>query len=299
MKKMMISLIAAAGMLVNVCAAGDADVGAARQILAKNQNAVIWVSAVLKTDVSGMGAMFGHGQEQKSEALGTVIDESGLTVVSLYMLDPMSLMADMMNFGAGTGSDEQKITPSSQMSDVKMRLADGKETAAKLIFRDPDLGLAFVIPEPKEGEQAVKPTYIPLEAGAMPEVMDQIVMLNRFGKTLNRQVAAQFARLSAIITKPRTFYTLTISEPSMGAPAFSADGKLLGICTLRKMKTDGGMMDMMSGMMGGGMTPVILPTADLKELAGQALAKKDVKEEKPAATSSPDEEVKEPSPAEK
>ena len=55
---------AAAAALAGAAVAGDVE-NAARGIMAKNQNAVVWVSAVVKTEMTGLGVQMGHGREQK------------------------------------------------------------------------------------------------------------------------------------------------------------------------------------------------------------------------------------------
>src|SRR5215213_7146637 len=114
--------------------ADDAPVAAAREVFEKHQKSVVWVSAVMKMRAGGaLGGMFGR-QEQKVEAVGTVIDESGLTVLSYTMLDPSAMFnAAMQNVNVGGG--ENKVEFKTELSGVKIRLADGTEVPAKLILR--------------------------------------------------------------------------------------------------------------------------------------------------------------------
>jgi len=248
-----------------------AEIERARQILKQHQDAVIWVSAVLK--MSGFG---GRTQEQKAEAVGTVIDPSGLTVVSLSMLDPMSLVMGLAS-SMGEGLD---LNLKTQFSDVKMRLPDGTEIPATLVLKDPDLDLAFLLPEKKEGTALPKFTSIKLDGKPKAQVLDRIVMLSRHGKTLDRQPSVNLTRVSAVIRKPRTFYVVGASPMlggGLGTPAFTVGGEVLGISLMRKGPRTGGM----SSLFSGGMSAVILPAEDVREAAQQALKKKDQKAAKP------------------
>ena len=63
-----------------------------REILAKYQQAVVTVKLAIKQSIS-MGS-HDSKSESKTETTGTVIDPSGLTVVSLATTDPGSAMKD-------------------------------------------------------------------------------------------------------------------------------------------------------------------------------------------------------------
>ena len=129
--------------------ADDAQADAAREVFKKHQDAVVWVSAVIKMRGGGgpLAAMMGQ-QEQKVEAVGTVIHESGLTVVSHTNIDPTSLINSLYGDVKIPGQ-EGKIEFKSELSGVKIRLADGSETPAKVVMTDEDLDLAFILPTDK------------------------------------------------------------------------------------------------------------------------------------------------------
>jgi hypothetical protein len=78
--------------------------------------------------------------------------------------------------------------------------------------------------------------------------------------------------IGAIIEKPRRFFVLAGTAPAgMGVPAFLANGKMIGLLTLRQVETGrSGMFAMMGGTEGLGLLPVILPAADVMEIAQQA-----------------------------
>jgi hypothetical protein len=290
MKRRILPVVTRLALLVSVvlvaCAPALADepaVDTARQVFDKHQGTVVWVSAVMKMRAGGgLGAMFGR-QEQKVEAVGTVIHESGLTVLSYTQLDPTGMLNAMMaGAGGGIGGDE-KIEFKSELSGVKIRLADGTEVPAKLVLKDDDLDLAFVLPT----EKGKKLPFLKLEAkGTAPKVkaLDPIIGVWRLGQALDRQAAVGVGRVAAVVTKPRTFYVCSGVE-SLGAPAFLADGTPLGIMVFRKQSAEVNMRSMLSMGNGGGMAAVVVPAADVMEVAQQALAKKDDPAAAPGATS--------------
>ena len=103
---------------------------------AKNQDALVTVKLVVNYNIS-----FG-GQEQqkesKTEAMGTVIDPSGLTVISLTTIDPSALMKAQMR----GGQRDMKID--SEVKDAKIVLADNTEIPAQVVLRDKDLDVAYL-----------------------------------------------------------------------------------------------------------------------------------------------------------
>jgi hypothetical protein len=267
-----------AAISIVCCTLARADepaVSAARQVFDKHQNSVVWVTAVMKMRAGGaLGGMFGR-QEQKMEAVGTVIHESGLTVLSYTMIDPTAMLnAAMASAGAGGGLGEEKIEFKSELSGVKIRLGDGTEVAAKLVLKDDDLDLAFVLPTDK----GKKLPYLNLPAGAQGakiKPLDEVISVWRLGQALNRQSAVGTGRVAAVVTKPRTFYVCSGIEAGIGAPAFLGDGTPLGIMVFRKQGTESSMRGLFSMGAGNGMSTVVVPAADVMEVAQQALSKKD------------------------
>jgi len=255
----------ALAVMWSVPARADDNVESAKKILKNYGKAVVNVEAVLS--ISAEGAMAGRmgGQEQKVQINGTVLDKSGLTVVSYTSLNPTSAMKNIKV----RGSDGQPMSLSikGELSDVKIILKDGTEIPARVVLKDEDLDMAFIMPkdtietEASEQMQAVDLS----KAAAKASRLDQIVRLGRLGKTLNRELVIRLDRISAIITKPRTFYILSGAQP--GTPVFATDGKLLGIIVFHKKP---GGASASRGRAGAQGTPMVLPTKDVKKIADQA-----------------------------
>src|SRR5687768_14527092 len=118
-------LASAAALLVSLAmpsVSAQDDRAAAREIVKKWQDAVITVRVVLKMRVS-VGGREMQSMDESVEAVGTVIDQTGLTVLSLGALNPGAMMNKMLG---GGGGGQERMEFGSEPSDVKLRLSDGK-----------------------------------------------------------------------------------------------------------------------------------------------------------------------------
>jgi hypothetical protein len=232
---------------------------AARDIMKANQDAIVWVTAVVKTHYGGEG----YENEQKSEILGTVISESGLTVVSCARLDSTESFSE---YGDSLGNNgDRRYTSRSDLSDIKIVLADATEIPAKLVLKDSDLDLAFVVPD--DSTNAVAPrkfAHVTLEKATKVSIADDIVCLIRLDRSLDKQPAVSMARVVSIVRKPRMFYVGSTGL-MIGAPVFTMEGKVLGISVMRGGRGHRSYYMYM---------PVILPAEDVMEIAEQALEAK-------------------------
>ena len=260
----------AVGALLALAAAGTPvlaqdDRAAGRAIVKKWQNAIVTVRVVLKMRVS-VGGREMHSMDESVETVGTVIDPSGLTVLSLGALNPGAMMNKMMG---GGGSGQERMEFGSEPSDVKLRLSDGRELPARIVLRDEDLDLAFLRPTAKPDKPLVA---IDLADEGKPAMLDSVVVLTRLGRVGGWTPAASLQTIGAIIEKPRTFYVIeTGSAGGMGTPAFTPSGKVVGLLTMRSIQTGRtGMFSMVGGSEGLGLLPVILPAADVRDIAQQA-----------------------------
>lgn len=253
--------IAVLGCLVVLLPAayGDDVAAQGRQVIDKWQQSVVTVRLVVKMTMS-TGEEGSQEQEHKADVNGTVVDPSGLTVVSLADVDPGETYKRMMGEGA---PDEPKLNIESKVSDVKLRFADGTEVPAKVVLRDKDLDLAFVRPTEKLAQPAAA---IDLIQSATPQILDQVVSLNRLGESGDWAMAPRVDRIQAILKKPRTVYVPQDIDQT-GTPAFSLDGKIVGVTLLRLSAAPGGADEMEDFGLA-----IILPAADVLEVAKQALA---------------------------
>ena len=237
-----------------------------RAIFTKNQHAVVTVSIVLKLTYSS-GGQSAPPQESKQEATGTVIDPAGLTVLALSACDPADMYQRM----------DSRYKIETEVSDLKIMLADGTEIPSEIVLRDKDLDLAYIRPKTKPASPM---TAVDFTKAAAAQVLDQVVALNRLGSAASRAHSVSVERISAVVQKPRTFYIpdSTMSATAMGSPAFLMNGDLLGLFVMRAVSSTGGRANL---------TAIILPADDVLKGAKQAPEAKgeaEKKEEpKPAA----------------
>lgn len=193
-------------------------------------------------------------EERKVEALGTVISADGLIVVPLSSLDPATAM-DGRTLNGPKGP--MKLSAKGTTKEVKLLLPDGSEMEAKVTFKDPDLDLAFV--RVNDGDAGL--TAIRMEDYAEMNVLDDVIVLGRLGKGLNREPVVLTSEVISVIRKPRRFGK--VNAQSLGMPVFNGDGKFVGLGVNRFSST---------GVREGGVpapVSVVLPAEDLLETASQ------------------------------
>jgi hypothetical protein len=239
----------------------------ARDVVKKWQAAILNVRIVLKTRMSMAGREL-QSSDETVEAIGTVIEPSGLMVMSLGVLNPGGMMTKMMS--AVGGGNDQKMEITSEPTDVKMRLPDGREIPAKIVLRDEDLDLAFIRPAAKLEKPLVA---VNLADGATPVLLDQVVVLSRLGRVGGWAAGAALHDIGAIIERPRTFFVLGSPAASIGVPAFLPNGRIIGLLTLRQVDAGRPGMSMLGGTEALGLLPVILPAADVLDISKQAAEK--------------------------
>ena len=173
--------------------AEDAELRAkAREIYGKNKDAVVSVKIVTKTHYVYSGAQM-NDHEQKREVTGTIVDPSGLCIISESSAEPNN----GMDFSFDNGGEEMKFKPETKVTDLKIVYPDGTEIAAEFALKDKDLDVAFVRPT----EKLEKPApFLQLAKSADPEVLDPVISIGRLGRTLSRASTVAIDHVEAIIT---------------------------------------------------------------------------------------------------
>ncbi|MGA2496124.1 MAG: serine protease [Tepidisphaeraceae bacterium] len=280
-----VSLWAGAAATVRADDAAIAETG--RKVLASCDKAVISVTVTIKLSMQGdMAGARLNEQEKKNEIAATLLDPSGLAICSLTALDPTSAMG---NLKVNVGGEQKSFRIKADISEAKYRLPDGTEVPARVVLKDEDLDLAFLAPEkPLDAADRAKILTLNLADSAKDlQLLEPVIFVSRLGKQVGYESAVSLGRVSARLTRPRTEY---IAGGAPGQPAFTKDGKLLGIVlTHRRGEQD---IDVMGGMaaLQREMTAVIIPAADIVEAANQAKeeAKKPPKKKEAAADKAPE-----------
>lgn len=247
----------AVGLLMPASRADDfAEKG--RAVFKKYQHSVVTVEIVLKSKFS-MGGTGGQQNESRQDVTGTLVDPSGLTVLSLSATDPGQMMQNLMS---GMSDDDSKFKVETELSDIKILLEDGTEVPSEVVLRDKDLDLAFIRPKSKLNSPV---TALDLSNSAKAELLDPLIALNRLGTVAGRAYAASEERISAIVERPRLFYipATSTTTTTLGAPAFTMDGKVVGLFVIRTQKGRGGGGMSMFNAQRENVAGIIVPADDI------------------------------------
>jgi S1-C subfamily serine protease len=267
---------AAVAACAGLSAAAADVVPQAREILNHSQNSIVNISAMSKLDMGGSGMAMnlgGLGEAQETQCAGTVIDASGLTAVSYTALNPFEKISNALK--TRMGDSDNAFKSKTELNRIRMHLADGSEVSARLVLKDKELDLAFLVPDPKEGEKVPQFTPVKLSNPAAQE-LDDVVILTRHNKELGYQPVVTTAHVSSVIKQPRAMYDLSAAAQP-GSPVYLPDGQLLGLCVSFGGE-EGGLMSM------GAMEVLVLPAAEIAKLADQAKKAADKKPDEPAKT---------------
>ncbi len=220
-----------------------------------NKDSVLFLTAVVEIEVTA-GDNPAKKEERKLEMLGTVIGKDGLIVVPLSTLDVASTI-DGRTFNSPQGP--MKLSAKGTTKEVKILKSDGSEVEAKVAFKDTDLDLAFIRPEKPDDANL---TAIDTANNAPMALLDDVIILGRLSKDLNRQPVVMTNELISLISKPRTFGKT--GAQVLGMPVFNGDGKFVGF-GINRFGPKGD-----NDNQGPVPSNVILPAEDLLESAAQA-----------------------------
>ena len=243
-----------------------------REVFKKYRHSVVTVQIVVKSKFS-MPGMGGQANESRQDVTGTIISPSGLTVLSLAATDPGQMMQSVMS---GMSDEDTKFKLETELSDIKLLLEDGTEVPAEVVLRDKDMDLAFVRPKAKLASEL---TPLDLSKSGKVDILDQVIALNRLGNAAGRAYAASVERIAAIVERPRLFYVpeTSFTTTALGAPAFTLDGKLIGLFVMRTLKGRSGSGLGMMGMQPENIAGIIIPAEDIQKAARQVPAVADEK----------------------
>ena len=250
MSRACVAVMAAAVMLsVSVASAQTPEEReAARQVIAKHGNAVLFVLGTAKVRINQGGRE--QNQDSRIQAPVTILDSSGLGVMSLTSLDPGELMSATLSRGRGAGG---AVSVSTEPADLRYRMPDGKEMPVRVVLRDKDLDLAFLRPV----EKPATPMDAVDAAAVRPVNIEPVVVLQRLPEIAGWQPTTLFLYVQAVVEKPRTFYFLTGNLA--GGAVFDTRGRFVGVILRLKNDADA-----------ANAPPIVLPASDIREVAKQA-----------------------------
>ena len=224
----------------------------ARKLQSDLSESIVTVKVVVDVEVV-VGGSANQSQEQRIEAPGTVIQKNGMTVVSNSSIDIADQVEQQLRRQARGRGVDVKTT----LKAVHLLMPDGTEIPSKVVLKDEDLDLAFVLPVAEEVEaEGVEFTPVTFpEETPETQLLDPIILLNRLGQDLDRELSVYITKVEALIKKPRKF--IVTHNSSTGTPAFLGNGEPLGLYVRRIVN-------------GSAASSVVLPAKEVARLAKEA-----------------------------
>jgi hypothetical protein len=230
-----------------------------RALSQKYGASVVTLQLVLKSSSGG------ESEQSQLEADGIVIDPSGLVATTNMAIDPSTLYSSMM------GEDAAGRLSTTVVS-AKIRLASGEELPARVVLRDKDRNMAFVRPLSRPSKPI---PWVDFRGSNSARMGDPVYILGRLGKAGSRASEATMQRVISVVEKPRRLYVLDPNAYSyLGNVVFNEGGQPLGLMSLRVVRGGRSFSSSESFL------AIVIPSADVWEVALQAPQAKDVRQPK-------------------
>lgn len=217
---------------------------------------IVTVKVVLEAEINSMGEV--HREESREELQGSIVDPSGIVMVSNTPLstDRFEEMWSAMGEGPPEGF-EVKLTP----QDITVVVGtDGEELPAFLVARDTVLDLAFLQME-SLGDR--KLAVVAFDAGERPPIGEEVACVVRLNRGFGYAPYVETGRIAGFVSKPREAWLVDGSVASLGLPVFDHGGRILGAF----VSLSSGIGNESSGNMGG-MMGMLSPGARMNSSVG-------------------------------
>jgi hypothetical protein len=251
-----------------LAAAGE-DFGAVvRSVAEKVRKSIVVVQVetkVIQGRAPGMPAAAGFAAVERKEALGTVVDPSGLTVASMCAVDPETFLKATSDLtGMEIGGKQPKLEVETEILRASILLEDGATIPADVVYEDDDLDFVFV--RPKEAGRtleavSLKPRGVPLQ------LAERVFAVGRLGRLGQRSLAVVTGMVRALLPGPHPAAVCSqeISDCA-GCLAFAEDGAPVGLF-VKKYNAEKDPTKLMSLFTGEGKEdfalPVLRPVEDV------------------------------------
>ena len=214
---------------VPVSRAGEGVETAGRAVFDQYADSVVTVALTVQIQMS-LGTR-NQASEGAVEVLATVMNDKGLLAVSNSAVDVAAQIREQIASQIPAGTEFNVDTT---IKSAMIIMPDGADVPAKVVLQDADLDIAFLQAESPDGEGAetlaAKFTAVPAggeEKAPKLEPLDDIVVLGRTDKSLNRIATVNVGQIETAIRRPRLVYRANVS--GLGQPVFNGKGELLGL----------------------------------------------------------------------
>ena len=232
----------------------------ALNVAEQSKAAIVTVRVVLNVKRSIRGQT--RDEERKTEALGTIINNSGLTVASLSAVDPTTVIRRMIRRSRNSGNSIE-----SEFKETTLILDDGTEVESDIVLRDRDLDMVFI--KPRQVQFPFKPVKLHPE-NKKPQLLDPVFVVGRLGKLGNRAITLNLGRIQSLVKGPRPYYICdSVISVNVGCIVYDALGDPVGILLTKQNASVFGSGS--SSLSGNQMImPILRSIDDLLEIAAQA-----------------------------
>ncbi|MEY4776774.1 MAG: hypothetical protein RL759_1287, partial [Verrucomicrobiota bacterium] len=172
----------------------------ARRLFKAHADSVITVRATVALTMAA-GDSPTQSRDQTVEEFGTVVTADGLVVVAASSIDPATA-ADGRT--VNVRGNQVKLSVTSEVKEARFIMPDGSEIPAVVVFKDRDLNLAYLRPEPG-AEEAKDAKFVPIVLAETQKlgVLDEVVVLSRLDKAMGRTASVECDYVRAVLEKPR------------------------------------------------------------------------------------------------
>jgi len=244
-----IALILITVLLAGTGAADEqSSIQSGRRLMHTYASAVVQVGATTVVEAAPMGR-----REERNDCLGVIIAPSGLTMVSLGYFDQSRLITSAIQ------RKSPDVIPSVAVKDIVVTLPDDTDIPARLVFKDPDMDLAFVLPDADKAAEHGPFTCITMQGQATADILDRVFILGRLEETYDHAPIILWEYVASVLKKPRTFYYVKGLVP--GSAVFKEDGSLLGVAVTQFSEAVGP----------SSLRTLVLPIHDVQGVAQQAM----------------------------
>jgi len=198
-----------------------------RTILERNVTSVVTIRLVGEVEFSGGGRT--SRREIPLTGLTTLVQPDGWFVGTLTSFDPTETLERMVSRAAARAGAKPEFRLDGYKQ-AKAVFADGAEVAVDVMLKDEQTDLMFFRAKP-ETWVALKPTRTAISLGkaGTARVFDEVIVVGRVGGAFAGEPLGIKTEVLACAKKPRDL--LLIGRGEYGVPAFTLDGRLLGIVT--------------------------------------------------------------------
>jgi Trypsin-like peptidase domain len=234
----------------------ESDAAAGRLVARRYADAIVGVrGSVFMSFTIGLQTL--PQTERKFDIGGTMIRASGLTLTSLSALDPRAIF-EAMRAQMKTSADPIELGKT-EYRNLRLRLADGTETPAKIVWKEPELDLVLLVPASTAASS--RPfNFVDLNQAALAaSLLGDYYQLTRTAEEFQRVLMVRPSTVIAVVERPRRLLLTStdIYPDGVGCPVFDREGRVLGIC-LRNMEK------------GVPKDAVLVPASDLANVISQA-----------------------------